>query len=61
MEIKVGDIVQKKSGGPEMKVTKISKKIAFTENQIVWAEWHDGNNLHTEELSASDLKLIRSH
>jgi uncharacterized protein YodC (DUF2158 family) len=41
-DIKAGDIVQLKSGGPDMTVTQIGQK-GYEDHDSAWCSWFEGN------------------
>lgn len=54
--IKIGDVVQLKSGGPEMTVTGTST-VASTEGAIPWITcmWFDEVHLHNGQFAAASV------
>lgn len=49
----IGDVVQLKSGGPEMTVNSVF-------GGQVFCKWFVGNDLKTEDFSPGALKLVRA-
>lgn len=50
---KVGDVVELKSGGPEMTVFSI-------DDALVYAAWYDEGQYHTETFYAATLRKIEA-
>ena len=55
-EIKVGDVVELKSGGPDMTVILITAK-----DLNVKCAWFDGNELKYADFSEDSLKKVKEY
>lgn len=57
-EIKAGDVVQLKSGGPPMTVASVGEQ-AWGGGQGVWCEWFDGKKPMKEVFAPAAVKVIK--
>jgi uncharacterized protein YodC (DUF2158 family) len=57
-EIKAGDVVMLKSGGPKMPVSEIGKDSLG--NMRVWCDWFEGSKMEQGVFPIHSLKLISS-
>jgi uncharacterized protein YodC (DUF2158 family) len=55
VSFKVGDIVQLKSGGPEMTVERVSS----AGKNVYWCQWFAGRKLESGQFPADSLKPVQ--
>lgn len=55
-EFKAGDVVELKSGGPEMTVSQTGKQ-QMTGKFLVWCDWFDGSKKMSDSFPPESLKL----
>ncbi len=58
-DIKVGDVVQLKSGGTQMTVTQIGNKM-YSDTPIVWCAWFEKNNKHEGDFPTEAVDAVLS-
>jgi uncharacterized protein YodC (DUF2158 family) len=48
-DLKAGDVVQQKSGGPKMTIDRIGKQFQSSSTEGAWCSWFDDKNKRLKE------------